>query len=136
VLKTFNKVLESKDKKIFKRHYCNLFISTTLAWCGGGGSGDGLGNLMMFEGERLIKGIMKLLGEAIFWGRIEENCGFGGREMVDTIVGRGGIGGMGMMPPRPNGMGGGMGGGNMLPRPPVDVAAGVKGLSFGAGESF
>ncbi|GMI12834.1 hypothetical protein TrRE_jg10611 [Triparma retinervis] len=74
ILKVFNKIVETRDKKELKRHYCSFFIRYTVQWCGAGGSGDGLGNLMMFEGERCMRAIKAMLGDAIFWGRVEENC--------------------------------------------------------------
>ncbi|GMH64351.1 hypothetical protein TrRE_jg1602 [Triparma retinervis] len=86
ILKVFNKVVDTRDKKELERHYCNFFIRYIVQRCGAGGLGDGLGNLMMFEGERCLRTIKAMLGEAIFWERVEENCGGEGRGMVEDIL--------------------------------------------------
>lgn len=102
VLKAFTRIVNTRPKNVFKKYYCNLFIERTVQWCGRGGSGVGLGNLMIFEGETCLKNIMKVLGAPIFWGRVEEVCGSSGMERVQVIIGGGGPSPFGMtMPPQP-----------------------------------
>lgn len=120
-MKAFGKIIEEKDTNIFKRIYCNYIVDYVVRWIGGGGSGDGLGNLMVFEGERCLEKIAKRIGGGIARGRVEEVCGESGLEVFDRAVmgGGGGMmgGGMGMGMRPETGMGAM---GAIPPRPPAN----------------
>ena len=38
VMKSFIKIVEAKDTRTFKRHYCNMFLECVVKWIGGGGA--------------------------------------------------------------------------------------------------
>lgn len=125
-MKAFGKIIEEKDTNIFKRIYCNYIVDYVVRWIGGGGSGDGLGNLMVFEGERCLEKIAKRIGGGIARGRVEEVCGESGLEVFDRAVMGGGGGMMGGGAPH-GGMGMGMrpetgmgAMGAIPPRPPAN----------------
>jgi len=145
VMKVFSKIVEAKESKVFKRHYCNLILSCITRWISTGGSGDGIGNLMVFEGENCLEKVAAKIGEGIARGRMEELEGDRGLELLDRVsAARGGMRGGPMGGP----MGGSMGGfprgpgAAAFPRPPMPAVGGerrppgppmpsVKGLSLG-----
>lgn len=59
VMKVFSKIVEAKESKVFKRHYCNLILSCITRWISTGGSGEGIGNLMVFEGENCLEKVRR-----------------------------------------------------------------------------